>query len=362
MQRIVLAGIAGLLIALAGAPQALAGPQVTVRVEGQAATLLPATAVNLPDGTQRCEGDTAYRALDIATRQQWDRQEFAQTILGETHDFSSNDYWGFWVFRGGAYRVTNGICDEHLAAGEELLAGYQIADASFRPTIFPLWITGVPPVVRPGDPFTVTVHRAVCETDCLPGEGQAAPAAGATVTAGGATATADAAGRATLTLGERGPVALRATQEQRLPSRAEPTCVSDGADGFCGYVVPPPAADRTPPVTRVKGIRDGARLRKGPRALRAAVREAGGIEVVRMSLTRKRRDRCSAFRGDSERFARVRCGRHRLFAIGSAPRVSFLLPSRLPRGRYVVTVIATDAAGNRERVKRGRNRIRFTVR
>ena len=362
MQRIILAGIAGLLIGFAGTPAALAGPQVDVRVEGQAATLLPSTPVTLPDGTQRCEGDTAYRALDLATQQQWDRQEFTQTILGETHDFSNNDYWGFWVFRGGVYKVTTGICDEHLAAGEELLAGYQIADASFRPTIFPLWITGVPAVVRPGEPFTVSVHRAVCETDCLPGEGQAAPAAGATVTAGAVTATADAAGRATLTLDARGPVTLRAAQAERLPSRAEPTCVSDGADGFCGYVVPPPAADRTPPVTRVKGMREGARLRRGPRALRAAVREAGGIGVVRMSIARKRRGRCSAFRGTSERFERVRCGRQPLFAVGSSPRVSFLLPSRLARGRYVVTVLATDAAGNRERVARGRNRIRFTVR
>jgi hypothetical protein len=363
MQRFITSGVAGLLAGLALAPAASAGPQVSVRVEGQQGTLLARTAVTLPEGDARCEGDSAYQALDLATAGNWDRQEFAQTILGETHDFSDNDYWSFWAFRGGVYKVTTGICDERLAAGEELLAGHQVADSAFAPTIFPLWIADLPSVVRPGEPFTVTVNRAACETTfCNPGEGHAEPAAGATVTAAGATVTADAQGRATLTLAERGEVALRATQDSALPSATERTCVSDGADGFCGYVVPPPAADRTPPVTRVLGIRDGRRLRTGPRALRAAVEEAGAIAAVRMSLTRKRAGRCTAFRGDSERFARVRCGRHPQFGVGTARDVSFLLPARLGPGRYVLTVLAEDAAGNRERVKRGRNRVRFTVR
>ena len=366
MQRSFRAGIAGLLAGLVLAPAALAGPQVTVRVEGQASTLLQRTAVTLPDGVEPntgCPGDSASAALELATGGNWDRQPFTQTILGETHKFDNNDYWGFWVFRGGVYRVTTGICDERLAAGEELLAGYQIADPnSFAPTVFPLWIADLPAKVQRGVPFTVTVLRTACETEfCNPGEGHAEPAAGATVTAGDSTATADGEGRATLTVTAGGDVTVRAAQADRLPSRPEQTCATDGADGFCGYAIPDPV-DRTPPVTRIRGIADGERFDRGPRVLRAAVREAGGIASVRMSLTRKLRGRCSALRGDSERFARVRCGRHPQFGVGTSPRVSFLLPSRLGPGRYVLTVVATDAAGNRERVRRGRNRVRFTVR
>ena len=53
------------------------------------------------------------------------------------------------MFRGGAYKQTTGVCDEHVAAGEDLLGAYQIADSSFAPTVFPLWLTGVPAKVRP---------------------------------------------------------------------------------------------------------------------------------------------------------------------------------------------------------------------
>jgi hypothetical protein len=366
MQHVIRAGVAGLLSCLALAASASAGPQVSVRVEGQSSTLLGRTAVTLPDGTEPntgCPGDSAAAAIETATAGNWDRQPFTQTILGETHDFSNSDYWGFWVFRGGVFKSTTGICDERVGPGEELLAGYQVSDASFAPTVFPLWLGDVPATVAPGVPFTVTVNRAACETTfCNPGEGHAEPAAGATVTAGGRSATADAQGRATLTLAAGGPADLQATLAGALPTAIERTCVTDGADAFCGsdYQIPVPA-DRTPPRSRVKGIRDGRRFEKGPRALRAAITDASALASVRLALTRRAGRRCSAFKGDSERFTRVKCGRHPQFGVGTSKTISFLLPSRLPRGRYVFDVVAIDVEGNRERITKGRNRVRFSV-
>ena len=47
------------------------------------------------------------------------------------------------------------------------------------------------------------------------------------------------------------------------------------------------------------------------------------------------------------RFVKAKCGRHPRFGVGTDKTVSFLLPQRLGRGRYVFDVVATDAAGNR---------------
>src|SRR5918997_5194575 len=85
--------VAGVVMVLACAGTALAGPTVTVRVEGQNSTLLERTQVTLPDtGLDICGGKpfTAASALDVATHGNWDRKEFASTILGESHTFAQN--------------------------------------------------------------------------------------------------------------------------------------------------------------------------------------------------------------------------------------------------------------------------------
>lgn len=373
MTKILKAGASGLLLALALAGPAAAAT-VNVRVEGQSATLLPRTTVTppaAPEPDTGCAADSAANALDTAVANDWDNKTFTSTILKETHSFSNNDYWTFWVFRGGHYVVSNGICDEKLAAGEELLAAYEVADPStFAPTIFPLWITGVPAAVRPGEPFTVTVQRAACETDfCNPGEGHAVPAAGAEVSAGGGAAIADADGRATLTLTGRGPVALRATSSGATPSATELTCVTDGADGSCGTTPPattnpaiPAGPDRTPATVRITGIKEGQVFKRGPRELTATVAaDPSGIRAVKLALSRKVGGRCFTYSGKKERFRRARCGRHSYFMIGKDTDVSYLLPKRLGRGRYVLDVVSIDGNFNRDPLARGRNRVVFTV-
>jgi len=377
------AGATGLLLTLAlAAPAAAATPTVSVRVEGQNGTLLPRTVITPPDRPEPdtgCVADSAANALDAAVNDDWDNQQFTTTILGETHAYPNPDYWGFWAFRGGRYVATTGLCDEHLQAGDELLAAYNVFDGA--PTIFPLWITGVPATAAPGTPFTVTVYQAACSTQyCDPGDGHPVAKAGATVSAGGVTATTGADGRATLTLADRGPVALRATAEKANPSASEPTCVTDGADGFCGTTAPdgtqqpgqpaPPAAapatpagpDKDPATVTITGIREGQVFRRGPRELTATVEDdPAGLYGVKLALSRRAGGRCSTWSGRKERFRRARCGRHSSFTVGTSRDVSYLLPKRLGRGRYVLDVVSIDGKFNRDPLARGRNRVVFRV-
>lgn len=366
-------GLAGLLFLSLAFPAA-AQAEVTVRVEGQNTTLLPRTAVpqtDAPEPNTGCPGTSAAAAIERATNGDWDRKPYAQTILGESHTYTDSDYWALWVFRGGRFVVANGACDETLAPGEELLVGYERApEPDYTLRIFPLWLTGVPATATAGVPFTVTVNRAACESAfCLPGEGRREPGAGATVTAGDATAIADAEGRATLTPSSSGPVTLRATAPESNPSAAEALTVDDPPL----YPIPTdpgpppvaPAQDLQPPFSAIRGIREQQVFRKrrrAPRTLRATVADEGALAAVALSITRKRGKRCSAFNDLRGRFVRVRCGRHPRFGVGTDKEVSFLLPRRLGRGRYVYDVVATDAAGNREKLARGRNRVVFHVR
>jgi hypothetical protein len=359
------AGLAGFLIALVLAAPAAA---TTVRIEGENATLLARTPVNLPSGTEPntgCPGDSASAAIEVATHGNWDRQPFTQTILGETHDFSHSDFWNFWVFRGGRYVVANGICDERLAGNEELLGAYQIAGDSFEPTIFPLWLSDVPARVVSGNPFTVTVNRAACETDfCNPGEGHRVAAVAATVKAGEASAVSGNDGKATLTLTTQGATQLQATGGG-LRSATETVTVDPP------YTVPTqsptPTPDTTAPVSKILRLRDRQVFKKRkrkrvPRFLRARVTEAGGLAAVELGITRRVRKRCTAYDDTLGGFKRVRCGSHPRFVVGTAKRISFLLPTRPGRGRYTFDVRATDVAGNAERLARGRNRVVFFVR
>ena len=376
------AGAAGLLLSLVIAAPAAAAPTVTVRVEGEAGTLLPRTPVTLLDSTEpntTCPGTSAAAAIELATKGDWDRKNYFQRLLGEVHDYSQDsDYWGVWVFRGGRYVVANGVCDELLAEGEELLAAYQQAPPpDYQPVHLPLWITGLPATVRAGEPFTVTVYETQCEQFCAPGEGRPVAREGATVTAGDASAVTGADGRATLVLTRTGEVAVRATRDPNTPSAVVRTCVTAGDDGLCGTAQPAPPCvhdgddgrcgtrDLRAPQARIAGIAEQERFRRrsAPRELSGTVEaDPSGLRHVKLSLTRRASGRCWAFSSRRERFRRVRCGQRWYFSIGEKADWSYLLPSRLPRGRYVLDAVAVDRAGNRDALARGRNRVVFHVR
>jgi hypothetical protein len=152
-----------------------------------------------------------------------------------------------------------------------------------------------------------------------------------------------------------------------------------GVDVLSGPATPesPPAspvrvtpADRVAPASSIRGIADGQRFARGvgPRTLRVGVDDdPSGLLVVKLRLTRSDRGRCTYFSGRSERFERNRGGRCGArnglwFAVGNRASVDYLLPGRLPRGRYVLDVNAVDKAYNRDDARRrGANRIVFHV-
>ncbi len=167
----------GVLLAVLVPATALAGPTVTVRVEGAAGTLLPAKQVTLGDvpysaGSATCPADSAFAALDTAIAGNWDRANFFNTVLGETHNFSDSDYWAVWVGRAGGYLYGNGVCSQALQPGDELLL---LVDRSPPPsyslTVFPLKLSGVPAIVAPGAPFTVKVDEYRPDAMGTPGSG-----------------------------------------------------------------------------------------------------------------------------------------------------------------------------------------------
>jgi hypothetical protein len=372
MSRRLLA-LAVLALALAGpVTSASAAPTVTVRVEGQDQTLLPATTVTLGstpvvlrDAT--CPANSAAAALDLATGGNWDRSQFTSTILGETHTFANRDYWAEWV----SNRFGGGLCTDLLNEGDELLMVVDTSDAAFNPTVFPLVMSGVPPTVAPGSPFTVTVTQF--RTNGTPGTSTSEPAANVTVSDGRVTATTGADGRATLTMPTAGPTQIRAV---RGTARSALTglCVTNGADGQCGTTRPaaapaaaaPAAPDRVAPSSRLSSPRNGARYRRSgfvPRAIRGVVADTGALTSVKLKLMRRSGGRCFAFSSTRERFIGQRCGRGFFFRIGDAASFSYLLPEKLPAGTYTLEVKAVDRAFNRETTRqRGRNVVTFEVR
>ena len=86
------------------------------------------------------------------------------------------------------------------------------------------------------------------------------------------------------------------------------------------------------------------------------------VASVSLRLRRSFRGRCSAYDGISERFERAHCGGGAFFKVSSTPSFSYLLPGALQRGRYVLDIEATDAAGNRTSLARGTSRVVFYVR
>jgi len=350
---------------------------VTVRVEGASATLLPTTRVALDTtgpAVGSCPADSAGAALDKATAGNWDKQAFTSTILGETHDFSDSDYWAEWVNNG----YGSGVCNDLLHDGDAVLLIVDRTPApDYASTAFPLTVA-LPATVQPGVPFTATVTQYGPDASYAPLSSVPAPAAGVTVAGGGASATTDAQGRATLTLTDPGPVQLKASQTTTRSDVAT-TCVTTGDDGFCGTSKPgdppvttedPPPATTAPdrPLARLTGIREQKAFTPAaaPRTLSGTVTPGkDGLRRVQLRLTRNDRGRCFAYSAKYEKWLRVkRCSADlgRWFTVGKSPDFSYLLPGALTRGRYVLDVRAVDNKFNIDAAtQRGENRVVFYV-
>jgi hypothetical protein len=392
--------IGGLTLAASATPAL--GATVTVQIESPHQQLTP-TVVQTPatvtkDGTNSCDGASVIGALDAATAGAWDGSYavyqgkgnyIVNAVRGETYDFGSGAYWSMYVNN----KFQNeGSCLAQVRDGDEVLVF--ASDDPFTAGVGgydePV-VLSAPATVAPGQPFAVTVQDATTTYDAdFNGTTGFTPATGAKVTGGGANVTTAADGKATLTLADRGPVALTATEGNRVPDRAT-VCVTDGADGFCGTRKPDgstvadgstPAApcatsgddgrcgspDKHAAYGFVSSIKTGQRFAKGkgPRELTGRVDdEPSGIADIRLRLTRNDHGRCAGYDGKREAFVRLkRCGATHgtWFSAGTIGAWRYLLPAKLGRGRYVLDVQVVDKAGNRDdKLARGRNRVVFTV-
>jgi hypothetical protein len=383
---------AALLLACLGTPATvLAAPTVTVRIEGESSTLLPRTTVtlNAPEPVSGCPASSVAAAINLAVGGNWDHGEagggggdFTQTILGETHAFThEGDTWAEWV----NYKWGGGVCTDLLNEGDEVL---MVADhepePTFAPTVWPLVATGIPSSVQVGVPFTVRVSeiRTPAGTFAEPGQGTPTPVAGAAVSGAGAVGgVSDASGTATVTLNSAGNFTLRASKGGDAPSATFVVCAHNGNDGACGTQVASGSTGSSQTsgggsatgapykgayalVPRLPGLLDGHVYEHGhaPRVLAGSVLAHATVSSIALTLRRSYKHRCSYFDGVTTRFVRARCGTGKSFKVSANGQFSYLLPSALAPGRYVLDVQATDAVGNRTTPARGTSRIVFYVR
>ena len=370
------AGLAAGLLTLALAPPALAGPNVTVRVEGSTSTVIEKKPVRTADGSfdkgrssdpaESCSNTSAGGALDVATAGDWDGPWSAgfgsysvERILGESHPFTGPDYYSMWINN---RLAGNGLCKEELQEGDEVLFFVDRCDNPQPPDylcqnepVTPLALRA-PASASTDQPATVTVLR-------YDASGNATPIAGARVTGPGVDATTGSGGTANVRFGQAGQITLKASRDGSARSAGETVAVSAPGRPVTPAVTVAP--DKSAPVARIRGIREGQRFKrkKAPRTIRGSVSpDPSGLRAVKLSLTRSSGGRCQLYSPSQERFRNSRCGRRVNFRIGDREQFSYLLPKRLGKGRYVLDAIAVDKLGNRDRLARGRNRVVFHVR
>jgi len=404
-RRILLALCASMLAALLVCSAALATPvTVKLRVEGSTKTLFEGEIAAGPETIEAPSGKgphpcnyaengagggyenggstsgtptTALHAAAVANGLAFDAQwfgsgkeenenpgDFFVSQVGSDVNQSSAPYdsWGFAV---NDTTAPVGGCQIALAPGNEVLWAYNYFNLKH------LLSLTAPASANVGSTFTVHV------TDGHTGE----PISGAEVgevlegvTATGAITGAD--GNATVTLNHLGTVELKATRSDSVRSNGVAVCVHSGNDGLCGApmspntgppfpgpTAPTPLVSDVPVVVGVKAGRVYAR-HSAPRLLQGAVTvPAGGtLREVRISLTRSYRGRCFVFSGSKERFVRAKCARKAFFTVGSSLSFSYLLPSSLPRGRYVFEVQAVNDAGVSTKPVGGVSQVVFRVR
>ncbi len=391
----------GVLGALA-APSALAGAPATVTVRvlaptgsGSYETLTPITQVTTTtvevtkDGGS-CSGTSAGGALELATKGDWEGKwdsSFGdyEVIAIDGHAFPFEGpppYWSFWL---NDREAPVGICEAELEPGDQVL---------FVPRCYPPETGPAEPACEPTGlaitaPATAEVGQPVAiAVDRYNAEGKRSPAAEVDVSGWGGSTMTNVEGKATIVFPGDETYTLRATgaageNPVSLPGEAL-VCAHTGNDGTCG--TPGPGSTSIPTtsssvvtgalgavspytgpyavVADVTGIQEGHVYPrgKGPRVLAGAVTAHAPVTSISLRLRRGYRGRCWAYNGSHERFQRARCGRGGFFQIATGgDSFSYLLPSRLPAGRYVLDIAATDSAGSRAPLDRGSSRIVFYV-
>jgi hypothetical protein len=303
-------------------------------------------------GANTSPGPTMTSALDDASATgafTWDRtwfdgfDDFGIDRIGpDATDFANSRFWGY------AYNYVAssiGGCQQQVAQGDDVLFGFDFFSKSHL-----LKLEG-PPTVETGQPFTVRV---------LDGQ-NGAPIAGAAV--GGQNTGSD--GQASVKLSTPGVHRLKAEEPTSLRSNALELCAYEPGTKTCEGFVPAVASkvrDSSAPSGRITGIRNRAKLKRGPRVLRGtAIDDGSGVDKVKLSL-RRHVEGCRWWSRSSERFAGASCKRKVFFSIGSDRNWSYQLPRPLGPGHYVLDVKVVDKSGNRDASPaEGRSRIVFDV-
>jgi hypothetical protein len=386
--------VGGLALAAFASPAAHAA-KVTVEVEGLTA-VVPPTVVTTPatvskgGGTVCASGDNVLGALDAVTKGDWDGSQYGATrILAEDHPFIPGDAGWVFVVNGKA-RADFG-CTAPVQDGDKVLwyasAGFGAyhVDTGYDDPV----LLDAPATAVPGQAFTVkaTDTDTTYDNAGTPTNTAFSPSAGATISGGTSAVTTGADGTARVTV-PAGPYTLVATKAKRAPARIA-GCATTGGDGFCGTTkgaVPPigqpgPGApcvtnghdgfcgttDKTAANATITAVSEGRKYAKGkgPRQLGGKVAADGsGIADVRLRLTRNDKGKCSTYDGRTERFKTIKkCGavHGTWFSVGANAQWSYLLPSQLGRGRYVLDVEVRDKANNTTTLARGTSRVVFTV-
>jgi hypothetical protein len=384
-----LAGAVAAPVALAGTPAA-----VTVRVEGfEGSTILAQTAVQtstapVPVEGGTCSGTSAGGALYDAVHGNWvaSKGSFGVSILGiggiDLPAFGSEDYayWSIWVNNEFA---TKGACEEELSPGDDVVYAAQCFGlGAYCPTSEDApehFLTSTAPThstVGVGEPVSVTIGSLSTSS----GKPEPSLPAGVSVGAGSITQAPGAGGVTTFTFTAPGIYTLQARGPSSVPSDPFTVCVHNGEDGNCGTTGP--AGTTSPGSSGVDGFKESSIYRgpyalvpepsaplnarhytpsDAPRLLSGTILSHSAVTSLKLELRRSYRGRCSAFDAVRASFVRERCGAGAAFSVPAAADYSYLLPTSLPSGRYVLDVLAGDAVGNTTTLARGTSRIVFYV-
>jgi hypothetical protein len=381
-----LAALLAASVALAAAAPSLAAPvTVNLRIEGASQTLyegpITTDARNITTssgGTHDCNGQNQGAANPIGgtpTTAAYDgavakNLAFDALWFGSQNDPSSGDFfinqissdrmaddfsgptWNWWSNY--QYGMIGG-CQLVLQNGDDVLWDFGSYDLSA------LRLSGAPTRAATNEQFTVTV-------DQFDTSGNRTSAEGASV----AGATTDASGHAAVAFADAGNHTFKATKSGTVRSNAATICVYVPGSGDCGTdkaqsapttestpePQPAPAVkDTTPPTIQVS-LTPGKTYSSGPRVLAGQADDAGGIVQVFLRLRATdggdltAASRCRWFSGKRGVFTHrtVPCSKARFFRLGSNPKFSYLLPSRLGKGKYVLDVKVLDRAYNAGRM------------
>jgi len=252
-----------------------------------------------------------------------------------------------------------GGCQIALAPGNEVLWAYNYFNQKHL-----LSLSG-PANVTVGTPFTVHV------TDGQTGE----PLAGASIgqltggvtSTGASSPTTDASGNATVTLTQVGTTKLKAIRSESVRSNGLAVSVVEHSACACVGISP---AQLPPPlmldVAKTAGVKNGHVYSRhsAPRVLAGVIEIpfGGTLRQVRISLQRRYHGRCFDFSGSRESFVRTKkCGSASFFSVGGSESFSYLLPARLPAGRYVYDIEGVDSAGQSTKLVSGVSHVVFQV-